>query len=102
MTRFAFVTCRAPPSWYVTLSMTEYVPGFAYAWLGLLVVEVWPSPKVHNHAVGLPGEVSVNWTARGLRPVTGVAVKVAAGVFMVTQPSLRSLVCGSSRFSIQT
>jgi hypothetical protein len=33
------------------------------AWLGLRVVLVPPSPKLHDHEVGVPVEVSVNVTA---------------------------------------
>jgi hypothetical protein len=38
-----------------------------------------PSPKVHAQLVGLPVEVSVNWTLRGATPLVALAVKFAVG-----------------------
>ena len=38
-----------------------------------------PSPKSHDHPVGDPVEVSVNFTSSGAVPVVGVAVKSATG-----------------------
>jgi len=45
-------------------------------WAVLLV----PSPKVHDHAVGLPVEVSVNWTGWFVAGDEGVTVNEATGV----------------------
>ena len=42
-------------------------------------MEVPPSPKVHDHAVGLPEDVSVKLTASGAAPMVGVPVKAAVG-----------------------
>lgn len=42
-------------------------------------VEVDPSPKSQRYEVGGPIERSLNWTARGAEPVTGVASKRATG-----------------------
>jgi hypothetical protein len=41
---------------------TQYDPAAAYVWLGLWEVEVVLSPKFQSQEVGLPVEVSVNWT----------------------------------------
>jgi len=35
--------------------------------------------KSHCHEVGLPVEVSVNWTSSGAQPEVGLAVKSAVG-----------------------
>ncbi len=45
----------------------------------LTVVEVFESPKVHDHAVGLLVEESVKLTARGAAPIVGVPEKFATG-----------------------
>jgi hypothetical protein len=42
-------------------------------------VEVVPSPKSQVQDVGLPVDVSVNWTFMGDLPFTGVPLKEAAG-----------------------
>jgi hypothetical protein len=41
---------------------TRKKPVDANAWLGFWTVEVVPSPKSHCQEVGLPEELSVNWT----------------------------------------
>ncbi len=46
-------------------------------WVGLCPVEVFPSPKSHAHAVGLPVEVPVNWTVSGAGPEVVFVVKAA-------------------------
>jgi hypothetical protein len=42
-------------------------------------VEVVPSPKSQVQEVGLPVEVSVNWTFRGDLPLVGLPLKEAVG-----------------------
>ena len=41
--------------------------------------ELVPSPKLHDHAVGVFVEVSVNVTFNGTMPDVGVPVKLATG-----------------------
>src|SRR5439155_26495138 len=67
------------PEAFVTLSETLYVPAAAYVKGGLWTVEstvpsFW---KSQAHAVGVPVEASVNWTARGAGPEVGAPVKSA-------------------------
>jgi hypothetical protein len=50
------------PEALLTLSVTIFDPVVVYMWLGFWVVEVVPSPKLHDHEVGLPADVSVNCT----------------------------------------
>jgi len=45
--------------------------------VGLLAVEVVPSPKSHDQEVGLPVEVSVNVTATPVVGFGGLHVKAA-------------------------
>jgi hypothetical protein len=53
------------------------VPRVEYVFAGFWAVEVVPSPNSHDHAVGVPVEVSVNCTSSGAVPDVGVAVKFA-------------------------
>jgi hypothetical protein len=46
----------------VTTKDTAYEPAAAKAWLGFWSVLVEPSLKFQLHEVGLPLELSVNWT----------------------------------------
>ncbi len=49
-------------------------------WLGFCcVLTAVPSPKSHDHDVGLPVDVSVKVTASGATPDVGDAVKLATG-----------------------
>jgi hypothetical protein len=50
-------------------------------WLGLRVVDVPPSPKVHDHEVGDPVDWSVNVTGSGATPDVGEAEKAAVGAW---------------------
>jgi hypothetical protein len=50
-----------------------------YVYAGFLTVEVFPSPKVHFHEVGVPVLLSVNCTFRGAFPEVGDAEKSATG-----------------------
>jgi hypothetical protein len=43
--------------------LTVYDPAEANVWLGFWAVLVAPSPKLHDHEVGDPADVSVNCTA---------------------------------------
>jgi hypothetical protein len=45
-----------------TVSVTVFDPAVEYVWLGFCSVDVVPSPKFHDHDVGVPVEVSVNCT----------------------------------------
>ena len=53
-----------------TVNDTVLEPAAAKAWLGFLAVLVEPSPKFQSQDVGLPVDMSVNWTAW---PGTGLA-----------------------------
>ncbi len=62
----------------LAVSFTVYVPAVWYVCEGFASIpSVVPSPKSHDHMVGLPVEVSVNWTVSGAVPVVGAAVKSA-------------------------
>ncbi len=58
-------------------------------WLGFCWDEVAPSPKLHDHAVGLPEELSVKATVSGADPFVGDTLKLATGgaTDTVTQPA---------------
>ena len=62
----------------VAVNETEYVPALAKTWLGFLTVLVPASPKVQAHDVGLPVDVSVNWTAWPATGDAGLNVNEAA------------------------
>jgi hypothetical protein len=49
---------------------------------------VLPSPKLHDQAVGLPEDVSVNATVSGDVPLVGEALKLAVGAATVTLTQL--------------
>jgi hypothetical protein len=49
-----------------------------YTWVGFLSVDVVPSPKSQYHDFGLPDDLSMNFTDRGIAPCVGLAVKSAA------------------------
>jgi hypothetical protein len=51
------------PELLLTRSETTKDPGAEYEWLGFLTVLLAPSPKSHCQEVGLPDDVSANWTA---------------------------------------
>ena len=61
-----------------------------YVWRGFCWDDAFPSPKLHDHAVGLPEDVSVNATASGAVPLVGEALKLAAGgaAVTLTQPAM--------------
>jgi hypothetical protein len=50
------------PELLVTVRLTVLDPAVVYEWLGFWAVFVVPSPKLHDQAVGLPADVSVNCT----------------------------------------
>src|SRR5437868_6659779 len=58
---------------------TVYSPDDAYVWDGFCAVEVEPSPKFHDQAVGVFVEVSVNVTLSGAAPDVGEVVNDATG-----------------------
>ena len=58
-----------------------------YVYSGLCMIDVLPSPNIHNHDVTDPVDASVNCTASGLFPDVGLPVKLAitgAGAGVVT------------------
>ena len=61
-----------------------------YVWRGFCWDDVFPSPKLHAHAVGLPDDVSAKNTASGAVPLVGEALKLAAGgaTDTLTQPAM--------------
>ena len=50
------------PELFVTVKVTVIDPAAVKAWLGFWAVLVFPSPKFHCQELGLPVDVSVNWT----------------------------------------
>jgi hypothetical protein len=50
------------PEALATVRVTVFDPAVVYEWLGFWDVLVMPSPKFHNREVGVPTDVSVNWT----------------------------------------
>lgn len=56
-----------PPS-LLTVSETLYSPGVVYVWVGLVSVEVSPSPKDQRYDEGSPVDRSVNPTVSGGTP----------------------------------
>jgi hypothetical protein len=67
-----------------TTRVTRYDPGLVYMCEGCRVPEVPPSPKVQDHEVGEPDDVSVKSTSRGAVPDEGCAVKDALSSGAVT------------------
>jgi hypothetical protein len=66
------------PDALVAVKVTVLDPAAAYVWLGFRVVEVAPSPKFQDHAVGVPVDVSVNATACPAVGEAGLYVNEAA------------------------
>jgi len=57
------------PSSSVTVNSIVYVPAVSYLWVGLVRVDVWPSPKFQRHAVSWPSkswEPSVKWISSAI------------------------------------
>jgi Flp pilus assembly protein TadG len=80
-TATATVTVRvvlADPVPFVAVRVTVFDPAVAKEWLGFCEVEVAPSPKFQDQAVGVPVDVSVNWTACPATGEAGVNVNEAA------------------------
>lgn len=67
------------PCVFATLRETEYVPGVMNVWDGLLIVEVWPSPKFQSHEVGPLKDMSVNATVIGANPMLLLTMKKEIG-----------------------
>src|SRR6266446_2871386 len=65
----------------VTVKVTELVEAFVYVWERALanVFDVEPSPKPQKRLVMVPVEESVKVTVNGLRPIVGLAEKLAVG-----------------------
>ena len=62
----ATVTVRVAvlePELFVAVKDTDFDPAVVKVWLGFWAVDVVPSPKFHDQAVGLPTDVSVNCNA---------------------------------------
>jgi hypothetical protein len=55
---------------YEAVNVTVNVPGEVNVWVGFCETELSLSPNAHNQDIGLPVEVSVNWT---VWPTTGEA-----------------------------
>jgi len=72
------VRVLVPPA-FRTVSFTVYLPLLVYAWAGCFSVEVVPSPNSQVQEVGLPVEVSINWTFRVAFPLVGLPLKEALG-----------------------
>ena len=66
------------PELFVTVRVTVFVPAVAYVWVGFWAVLVDPSPKLHDQAVGLPVDVSVNCTAWPAAGDSGLKLNDAA------------------------
>src|SRR6185436_13434023 len=67
------------PAGPLTERRTVYTPSSVYVWAGLRSVDVEPSPKSQDQAVGAGTvEVSVKWTVSGAWPEAMSAVKLAA------------------------
>jgi hypothetical protein len=66
------------PEAFVAVRVTVFDPAVAYVWLGFWDVDVDPSPKLQDHAFGVPADVSVNVTAWPVAGEAGVKVKEAA------------------------
>ena len=73
-----FVVVFEPPP-FVAVSVTGNAPAVAKACVGLWAVEPNPSPKSHDHDVGPPVDVSVNWIVWPAEGDGGVNEKFAAG-----------------------
>jgi hypothetical protein len=50
------------PEPFVTVRVTVFEPAVVKVWFGFRELAVEPSPKFQAHEVGVPVEVSVNWT----------------------------------------
>jgi hypothetical protein len=68
------------PELLVTVRVTVLDPAVVKMWLGFRVVEVVPSPKLQDQAVGLPSDVSVNCTACPAKGDAGLKMKEATSV----------------------
>jgi hypothetical protein len=88
VTAVATVTVRLTllkPELLVTVRVTVFNPVVVYVWLGFWDVLVPPSPKFHCQEVGVPVDVSVNWTDWPVAGEAGLKVKEAVStVAMVT------------------
>ena len=71
-----FVVAFEPPL-LLAVSVTGNTPAVAKAWVGLCAVELNPSPKSHDHEVGPPVDVSVNWIVWPAEGDEGVNEKFA-------------------------
>jgi hypothetical protein len=97
------------PYAFVAVRLTVYHPASVYVWTGFCSVEVVPSPKSHNHELGLPRDESVNVTVNGAISEVGEAEKFAAtikpggGVVSITKlkkPSAALSVLNTNRDSV--
>ena len=67
------------PEAFATVSVTVKLPAEAKAWVGFRAVELPPSPKLHDHDVGLPVDASVKETVSPATGETGVNENSATG-----------------------
>ena len=67
------------PEEFAEVSETVKTPAEANVCEGFCALELPPSPKVHDHEVGEPVEVSENWTACPTKGDAGTNEKLATG-----------------------
>src|SRR5204863_8639375 len=91
------------PAEFFTVSFTTYVPDFENRWLGFFTVDVFTvpeavSPKIHDHEVGEPVDVSVNCSVRTFpedatpKEATGATTRAATEIVFVVEPLPPALV----------
>ena len=74
----------------VTVKRAVYEPACKYIWLGLWLVDVVPSPKLHENVIGArpPPAEPVNATVSGASPLVGLADAPALRVGETTTPAV--------------
>ena len=78
---YPLFTVVFPPPAFAAVRLTSYVPAVVYVCVGFWSVEfAGPSPNDHDHDVGEPVEVSVNWTGSAAGPDVTFEVKSPTGV----------------------
>jgi len=73
-----FVTVLLPAE-FSTFKLTVYFPALLYVCVGFLVVEPFPSPKLHLQVVSEPILLSTNCTFNGALPEVTLLMKLATG-----------------------
>lgn len=72
-------SARSLPLALDAVNWTWYEPAAVKVWVGLLTVEVPPSPKTQDQDVGVFVDVSVNWTDCPGAGFDGLEAKLATG-----------------------